>query len=160
MSRNYLLRISTSEGQRSLEATALIKQGFQYITEMDGFRLFRKRKYTSPFFFFPLSLCRTFINGTLPLWLEIGYDELFAVFAFLESVFGVVASVFPFPRRRYRLAFAAAFCSMVSGTGLLITSLIQPFAVLWQSLLYYFLPVFLPPLITKLLVYYRNAEFR
>jgi hypothetical protein len=88
------------------------------------------------------------------------YDELFAVFAFAESVFGVVASVLTFLRRRYRLAFAAAFCCMLSGTGLLTTSLIQPLAVLWQSLFLYFLPLFLPPLIATLLVYYRSAEFR
>jgi DNA-directed RNA polymerase subunit RPC12/RpoP len=87
------------------------------------------------------------------------YDLLFAVFAFAESVFGVVASVLTFLRLHYRFAFAAAFCCLISGTGLLTTSLIQPLAVLWQSLLLYFLPLFLPPLIAMLLVYYRNAEF-
>jgi hypothetical protein len=88
------------------------------------------------------------------------YDKLFTAFAFAESVFGVGASVLTFLRRRYRVAFVAAFCCMISATGLLTTSLIQPFAVLWQSVLFYFMPLFLPPLIATLLVYYRSAEFR
>ena len=87
------------------------------------------------------------------------YDVLFAVFAFAESVFGVVASALTYLRKRYRFALAAAFCCLISGTGLLTTSLIQPLAILWQSLLLYFLPLFLPPLIATLLVYYRSAEF-
>jgi hypothetical protein len=88
------------------------------------------------------------------------YDELFAIFAFAESVFGVVAGVLTLLRRRYRIAFAAALCCMISGTGLLTTSLIQPLAILWQSLLFYFLPLFMSPLIATLLIYYRNAEFK
>ncbi len=88
------------------------------------------------------------------------YDELFAAFALSETFFGSVSSVLTLLRRRYHFAFATAFCCMISGTGLLTTSLIQPQAVFWQSLLLYFLPLFLPPLFATLLVYYRSAEFK
>ncbi len=87
------------------------------------------------------------------------YDELYAGFALAETVLGSVASVLTYLRRRYNLAFATAFCCMISGTGMLTTSLIQPLAVYWQSLLQYFLPLFLPPFIATLLIYYRKTEF-
>ncbi len=87
------------------------------------------------------------------------YDELFTLFALAGSIVGVVACTLTFLRQHYKIAFMATFGTLISATGLLTTSLIQPFAVLWQSILFYFLPLFLPSFAATLLVYYKAAEF-
>ncbi len=87
------------------------------------------------------------------------YDEVFTLFALAGSLFGPVACALTFLRKHYEITFVAAFGTLISVTGALFTSLIQPFSVLWQSILYYFFPLFLPSFVATLLIYYRSAEF-
>jgi hypothetical protein len=79
------------------------------------------------------------------------YDQLFTTFSFLGLASGALATTLILSKRSSRAAAASATVCTLSGTSLLIISLVQPLAVLWQSILYYFLPLFISPLTGTLL---------
>jgi hypothetical protein len=85
------------------------------------------------------------------------YDELFSVFSLLGLAFGISAIVLTLSKRSYEGAIASAAVCTFSGASLFTISLIQPLAVLWQSILYYFLPLFAASLTGTLLIYLQKG---
>lgn len=86
------------------------------------------------------------------------YDQLLTVFSFSGFVFGTAATVFILSRKSADVAIASAGLCTLSGAGVFTVSLIQPLPVLWQSILYYFLPLFIVPLTGNLLAFLRKEE--
>jgi hypothetical protein len=86
------------------------------------------------------------------------YDQLFTVFSFLGLTTGALATALISARRNPNGAVAAAMACTLSGAGVFIVSLIQPLAVLWQSVLYYLPLLFIMPLIGTSLTYLRKEE--
>lgn len=86
------------------------------------------------------------------------YDQLLTAFSFLGLMFGATATALILSRRSRRGAVASATACTLSGTSTLVVSLIQPLAIWWQSLLYYFLPLFIAPLTGTLLTYLQGEE--
>ncbi len=86
------------------------------------------------------------------------YDESFTVFSFLGMVFGAFATSFLASKKNCSAVVASGIACTVSGAGVFIVSLIQPQALLWQAITYYFLPLFMAPLIGTLIIYMRTDE--
>ena len=86
------------------------------------------------------------------------YDQLFTTFTFLGLIFGAMATAFILSKRSSKGALASAMFSTLSGAGVFIVSLIQPLPVLWQSILFYFLPLFTTSFTGNLLIYLRKEE--
>ena len=86
------------------------------------------------------------------------YIELFTVFSFLGVVFGAFATSFLVSRKNFLLGVASGIACTVSGAGVFIVSLIQPLARLWPAIAYYFLPLFIVPLIGTLIIYMKEDE--
>jgi hypothetical protein len=86
------------------------------------------------------------------------YDQLLTIFSFLGLMFGALATALMLSRRNYRGAVASATACTLSGASTLVVSLIQPLALWWQSLLYYFLPLFIAPLAGTLLTYLQEEK--
>lgn len=84
------------------------------------------------------------------------YDELFAVFSFTGFLFGAVAVALVFSKRSFWEEIISGIACTLSGASVFVVSLIQPLALLWQGIAYYFLPLFMAPLIGTLLRYMNN----
>jgi hypothetical protein len=84
------------------------------------------------------------------------YDELLTAFSFLELVFGALAATLIRLQRSFRVAVALGTMCTLSGASAFVVTLIQPLAVLWESLLFYFLPLFITPLAGTVLTYLRG----
>ena len=84
------------------------------------------------------------------------YDQFFAVFSFLGMMFGAFATSLLLSRKSFWAVLVSGTACALSGAGVFVVSLIQPLALLWQSLTYYFLPLFIAPLIGTLIVYVRK----
>jgi hypothetical protein len=82
------------------------------------------------------------------------YDELFTVFTFLGLFFGTLATLLMLSKRKENGTLITGLLCTVSGASVSATSLIAPLAVLWRSVLYYFMPLFLAPLVGTLLFYH------
>lgn len=81
------------------------------------------------------------------------YDELFAVFSFLGVLFGAFATSLLLSKKNSLLVVASGMAYTVSGMGVFVVSLIQPLARLWPAITYYFLPLFIAPLIGTFIIY-------
>lgn len=86
------------------------------------------------------------------------YDQFFAVFSFLGMVFGAFATSFLLFKKSCWVVLASGTACTVSGAGVFVVSLIQPLALLWQAMTYYFLPLFIAPLIGTLIIYVKKDE--
>ncbi len=86
------------------------------------------------------------------------FDQLITVFSFSGLIFGALATALISSKKSQNGAIASAMLCTLSGAGVFIVSLIQPLPVLWQSILYYFLPLFAAPLAGNLLTYLRKEE--
>lgn len=86
------------------------------------------------------------------------YDELLTFFSFLGLAFGALSTALILSERNHRAAVASAIACTLSGAGAFVISLIQPMAELWQSILYYLLPLFIAPLIGTLLAYLQTED--
>lgn len=86
------------------------------------------------------------------------YDQLFTVFSFLGMISGGCATVFVLSKRSYVGAISSAFVCTVSGASVLVISMIQPLALLWESILYYFLPLFAASLTGTFLIYLQKMS--
>lgn len=82
------------------------------------------------------------------------YDELFVIFTFLGLLFGSLSTSLMILKRSSNATLIVGLLCTISGASVFATSLIAPLAVLWKSVLYYFLPLFLAPLAGTVLVYY------
>lgn len=86
------------------------------------------------------------------------YDELFAVFSFMGFLFGAVAVALMLSKRSFCGGMASGIVCTLSGAGVFVVSLIQPLALMWQAILYYFLPLFMAPLMGTLITYVNRIE--
>jgi hypothetical protein len=82
------------------------------------------------------------------------YDELFTTFTFLGLLFGTLTASLMLSNRNLNGTLITGLLCTISGASVSATSLIAPLAVLWRSVLYYFMPLFLAPLVGTLLFYY------
>jgi len=87
------------------------------------------------------------------------YDQLFTTFSFLGLLFGSLAMILMLSRRNPTIGLIAALLSTVSGASVFVTSLIAPLEVLWRSVLYYFLPLFVAPLMGTLVFYHVKLNY-
>lgn len=86
------------------------------------------------------------------------YDQLLTAFSLLELIFGALATAFILSKRSFRVAVALATICTLSGAFAFIVTLIQPLAVLWMALLFYFLPLFITPLAGTILTIYEEKR--
>jgi hypothetical protein len=86
------------------------------------------------------------------------YDELFTIFTFSGMLFGSLATALMLSKKNSTATLTTGILCTVSGASVFITSLIAPLASLWKSILNYFLPLFLAPLIGALLFYYAKIH--
>jgi hypothetical protein len=86
------------------------------------------------------------------------YDQLFTAFSFSGLIFGAIATTLISSKKSFRGAVASAMVCTLSGAGTFVVSLVQPLAVLWQSLTYFFLPLFIAPLAGTLLTILQGEE--
>jgi len=82
------------------------------------------------------------------------YDELFTIFTFLGMLFGSLATALLLSKKNSTATLTTGILCTISGTSVFVISLIAPLASLWKSILNYFLPLFLAPLVGTLLFYY------
>lgn len=90
----------------------------------------------------------------------ISYDQMFTIFSSTDFLFGFSSGVLSLFRRSYVWTMVFALLCTLSGAGAWIVSMILPFANLWQSFFYYFLPLFAIPVIGTALIYPRKEEFK
>jgi hypothetical protein len=88
------------------------------------------------------------------------YDEVFTVFCLCGFLTAMLSSALVFARRFYRPTMTLAVISALLGACVWATSMIIPEFRLMYSILYYFLPMFLSPLIGTLLILQRKPEFQ
>jgi len=88
------------------------------------------------------------------------YDQMLTIFAFIGLLTALPAVVLSLRRKSYRWTIILMALCTISGGGAWITSMIIPDSKLLNSVLYYFLPVFLTPLVGTVLIYPRKAEFK
>jgi hypothetical protein len=88
------------------------------------------------------------------------YDELLTVFSLLGLVFGALATSLILTKRNFRAAMTLATICTLSGASAFVVTLIQPLAVLWVSMVFYFLPLFVVPLTGTVLTYLQGEADR
>jgi hypothetical protein len=86
------------------------------------------------------------------------YDELFTVFSLSGLMFGAFATALILYKKSYKGAVASALVCTLSCASVFVVSLVQPLAVLWQSLLYFFVPIFATSLAGAALTYVQGEE--
>ena len=86
------------------------------------------------------------------------YDEMLTASSVLGLAFGALAIALILSGANHRTAVASAMICTMSGASSFVISLIQPLAVLWQSILYYLLPLFIAPLTGTLLTYLQTED--
>jgi hypothetical protein len=86
------------------------------------------------------------------------YDQLLTAFSFLGLVFGALTTSLIWSKRSSRAAVALGTICTLCGLSASIVTLIEPLAVLWESLVFYFLPLFITPLTGTLLTYLQEEE--
>jgi hypothetical protein len=85
--------------------------------------------------------------------------QLLSAFSLLELVPSFSAAILSLLRKKYALTMVFAVLATVSGTGAWLTSMIVPDYKILNSILYYFLPMLIAPLIATVLIYPRRKEF-
>jgi len=88
------------------------------------------------------------------------YDEILTGFCLFGFLFGGASAALIFVRKSHRSAVILALLCTLSGAGIWIMSIVIPEYKPLYSLLYYFLPDFLAPLIGTLLIFSRKPEFK
>jgi hypothetical protein len=88
------------------------------------------------------------------------YDEVFTGFCLSGFLTNTLSSTLIFARRLYRPTVTLVAVSALLGGCVWLTSMIIPEFKLMYSILYYFLPMFLCPLIAALLILSRKPEFQ
>lgn len=86
------------------------------------------------------------------------YDQLLTAFSLLELISGAIATTLILSKRSFRAAVALATICTLFGASAFVVTLIQPLALLWQSLIFYFLPLFMTPLVGTILTVYEEKR--
>jgi hypothetical protein len=85
------------------------------------------------------------------------YDQLLTAFSFVGLISGALATTLILSKKSFRVAASLGTICTLSGASAFVVTLIQPGAVLWNSILYYFLPLFIIPLAGTLLTYLQGT---
>lgn len=88
------------------------------------------------------------------------YDGVFTGLCLCGFLSAILSSTLVFVRKFYRPTMILAVVSTLLGACVWVTSMIIPEFKLMYSILYYFLPMFLSPLIGALLILPRKPEFQ
>jgi len=88
------------------------------------------------------------------------YVQLLTAFSLLELVSSLSVAVLSLMRKTYVWTMILAVLAVFSGAGAWLISTIVPESKLLNSILYYFLPMLLAPLVATILIYPRRKEFR
>jgi len=88
------------------------------------------------------------------------YDGVFTGLCLCGFLSAMVTSALTFARRFYRSTMTLAVVATLLGACVWVTSMIIPEFKLMYSILYYFLPMFLSPLIGAVLILPRKPEFQ
>jgi hypothetical protein len=88
------------------------------------------------------------------------YDAVFTDFCLCGFLSAMLSSALIFARRFYRPTMTLAVVSTLLGACVWATSMIIPEFNFMSSILYYFLPMLLSPLIGVLLILPRKQEFQ
>jgi hypothetical protein len=86
------------------------------------------------------------------------FDELFTIFTFSGMLFGSIATSLVLSKKNSTGTLITGLLCTISGASAFVTSLIAPQASLWKSILNYFLPLFLAPLVGTLVFYYAKLH--
>jgi hypothetical protein len=107
-----------------------------------------------------LAIYQWYPQLTAQLWFS--YDQALTIFSFVGFISGATASALSLARKSYKWTMLTAVVCTFAGAASWTVSMIIPYAAqwLWNSILYYFLPMFLAPLIGTVLIYPRRAEFK
>ena len=85
------------------------------------------------------------------------YDQLLTAFSFVELITGALAATLILSKKGFRVAVSLGMICTLSGASAFVVTLIQPGALLSNSILYYFLPLFIAPLAGTLLTYLQRT---
>lgn len=88
------------------------------------------------------------------------YGQLLTVMSVVAFVSAAVAAALTMKRKNYRLTIIAGFVCTFSGLAMYALSVIIPDFNPLNSFVYYFLPLFVAPLIGTLLILRRKQEFK
>lgn len=86
------------------------------------------------------------------------FDELFTIFTFSGMLFGSIATALVLSKKSSTGTLITGLLCTISGASAFVTSLIAPQASLWKSILNYFLPLFMAPLVGTLVFYYAKLH--
>jgi hypothetical protein len=86
------------------------------------------------------------------------YDELFTIFTFSGMLLATLATSLMLSKKNSTITLITGLLCTISGASAFVTSLIAPYASLWKSILYYFLPLFMAPLVGTLVFYYAKLH--
>ena len=87
------------------------------------------------------------------------YTRWLLVLSMGELISGGVCMLVSYNRVNHLWAVTSAAACTLCGGGIWAMTLVVPWYPLWSSIVYYFLPQFLPPLVGTLLLLPRKAEF-
>jgi hypothetical protein len=88
------------------------------------------------------------------------FGQLLAVISFVAFVSAASTAALTLGRKNYRLTIISAFVCTFSGLATYAISVIIPDFNSMNSFIYYFLPLFVTPLIGTLLILKRKQEFK
>ena len=88
------------------------------------------------------------------------YGQLLTAISVVAFVSAAVAAALTMERKNYRLTIIAGFVCTFSGAATYAVSVIIPDFNPLNSFVYYFLPLFVAPLIGTLLILKRKQEFK
>jgi hypothetical protein len=87
------------------------------------------------------------------------HSQMLLILSLGALVSGSVSVFISYRRLNYRWAIASATACTLCAGAIWVATLLVPWYPLWSSIVYYFLPQFLPPLVGTLLLLPRNLEF-
>ncbi len=88
------------------------------------------------------------------------HNQLVTAFSFLGLASGALAAGLILSKRGSNLTVASALLCTISGASAFTLLLVQPLAVLWESVFFFFLPLFIPPFVGTLIAYWRKEELK
>ena len=88
------------------------------------------------------------------------YNQMLLALSLGALISGGIAATISYSRWSYMLATRSATVCVLLGGCILAITLVVPGYPLWGSILYYFLPQFLPSLIGTILLLQRKSEFK
>jgi hypothetical protein len=88
------------------------------------------------------------------------YNQMLLALSICALISGGISTAISYNRLSYKLAITSAVACVLFGGCILTLALMVPGYPLWGSILFYFLPQFLPSLIGTILLSPRRSEFK